>query len=193
MLQQQAYKAVVQALDQEFLSIAEACLVFLPEWKTLPLAGGFKVSQPGGRAQRHEATASEKRGQVRVYAQYVQWAEWCNISLEEWQQHLATAAAHPNHSRGVLGLPAWMQVRNTTVRQHAVLLCRVAGLRAAAAKAPEELGADAWKVDATKEMERILALTEAEVRLECGCIPARFRPKHGFEVDDRPYRSNCCS
>ena len=73
-----------------------------------------------------------------------------------------------------------MHAKNLDTRQHAVLLCRVAGLRAAAAKAPAELGAHAWTVGATEEMERLLALTEAEVREERGRTSARMRDKHGF-------------
>ena len=124
-----------------------------------------------------------------MYARYVQWAERCNISLEEFQNHLATAHSLPLRRRGVLGLPKWIQVHHATVRQHAVLLCRVAGLRAAAARVQEELGAD-WKVDSVKEMDRILALTEVEVQLECGSIPARLRAQQGFHVDDKTHRGN---
>ena len=102
-----------------------------------------------------------------MFMGYAWWAERCGVSLEELQRHLAAAGALPRLRRGKEGLPSWLHARNPTVRQHAVLLCRVAGLRAAAAKAPEGLGAHAWTVGATEGIERILALTEAEVRAEC--------------------------
>ena len=83
-----------------------------------------------------------------------------------------------------------MHAKNLNVRQHAVLLCRVAGLHAAAVKASKELAGHDWTVEAMKEMERILALTQEGVRAECERISARMRAKHGFDVADGTYRSS---
>ena len=196
----------VVAFDEAFCARSATCLAHLldkgwvpeedelgegsvlPDWGMLPAAGGFKVSQLGARGKRHSANASEKQNQARVYARYVQWAEGCCVSQEELQRHLATAGALPRQSRGAVGLPEWMHVKNATVRQHAVLLCRVAGLRAAAAMAPKELGAEALTADAGQELARILDLTEVEVRAECARLPARMQAKHGFDVDNGSYR-----
>ena len=61
--------------------------------------------------RKRRASASDKLGQARVYARYVQWAEGRGVSLEELQRHLATANDLSKHKRGAAGLPAWMIVR----------------------------------------------------------------------------------
>ena len=67
----------VVAYDRAFCARAEACLArllddgwavekdeklsgncSLPDWKELPLAGGFKVARPGGRTNCRRVTAS---------------------------------------------------------------------------------------------------------------------------------------
>ena len=112
----------VVAFDKAFCARAAACLAHvleagwvpekdelgegyvLPEWEKLPVAGGFKVSRPGVRGKQHAATASEKLDQARMYARYVQWAEGCGISQEEFQRHLAIADALPQKKSWCSGL-----------------------------------------------------------------------------------------
>ena len=63
-----------------------------------------------------------------------------------------------------------------TARDHAVLLCRVAGLR----KAANEVGV----LGGHEEMERLLGLHGVQLREECRAVPAHLRRLGGFALED---------
>ena len=77
--------------------------------------------------------------QCREYGQYKNWAlKACGLAEEEFKEHLTKAAGLDHNMFGTGDLPAAFRqcyqhdrIR-ITAREHAVLLCRVAGLRKAA-------------------------------------------------------------
>ena len=92
-------------------------------------------------------------------------------------------------------MPAWarqpklLRRGTATVRQHAVLLCRFAGLRnAAIAEAPSELGGSSFVERAAAEMERLVTLTEREQQERCAAVPAHLQREQGFDVRGGTYR-----
>ena len=111
----------------------------LPKWNEVPNDCRFKIQRPGGRGHQHWATMEEKAAQCREYGQYKSWAlKACGLAEEEFKEHLTKAAGlrHNMFGRGDLLAAFWREYHNAdgnrmTARDHAVLLCRVAGLRKA--------------------------------------------------------------
>ena len=64
-----------------------------------------------------------------------------------------------------------------TPREHAVLLCRVAGLRKAAS------GGEVGGLGGREEMERLLALGGHQLQEECRAIPAHLRKAGSFALE----------
>ena len=173
----------IVSLDSAFKERAAACLRNLGEagwspeqaypgeikamieWDDLPAEGGFKIKQSGARGARCRVRHVDKLEQVQRYSKYVMWAlVACGISEDEWRHLLEAAASVDKNKRGRDGLPAWLQRKNLTQCEHAVLLCRLAGLRKAATiDAPAEVGGSAFDAAAAQELERLLALSSAEV------------------------------
>ncbi len=176
---------LAQILDQrwtpEVVELSEGCS--LPEWVDLPQDGGFIIARVGARNRCGRVTESNKLEQVRAYAKHLPWAEAaCGLSQEEFRQCLTSAAAVQQISRGTDGIPTWMRRIKITVREHAALLCRIAGLRkAAAAEVAAELGA-AFAANAVTELERIMALAAAEVQLECEAVHWTLQGQQGFDL-----------
>ena len=112
----------------------------LPKWNEVPKDCGFKIQRPGGRGHQHYATKEEKTAQCREYGQYKSWAlKACGLAEEEFKEHLTKAAGLGRNMFGRGDLPAAFRRKHghddrtrMTPREHAVLLCRVAGLRKAA-------------------------------------------------------------
>ena len=108
----------------------------LPKWNEVPKDCGFKIQRPGGRGHQHNATKKEKAAQCREYGQYKSWAlKACGLAEEEFKDHLTKAAGLHHNMLGRGDLPAAFQRASDAVmtpREHAVLLCRVAGLGKAA-------------------------------------------------------------
>ena len=128
------------------------------------------------------ASNEDKAAQIRTYTQYRTWAQAsCNVSDGDLRRHLLTAAGLLQGQRGVDGIPKALRAKNVTVRQHAVLLCRVDGLRqAVSADLP---GMPAWLVERAKsELERILSLTVAQLSKERGEVQPSLRSKLGFDL-----------
>ena len=142
------------------------------EWDDLPAEGGFKIQQPGARGARRRVSHADKLEQVQRYSKYVMWAlVACGISEDAWRHLLEAAATIGKHKRGRDGLPVWLQRKNLTQCEYAVLLCRLAGLRKAASiDAPAELGGSAFDAAAAQELERLLALSSAEVIEACSGV-----------------------
>lgn len=161
----------------------------LPKWDDLPKDAGFKIVRVGGAGSQRRVNASEKQEQCRSYAKYLQWAEVaCGVSQQEFEQHLRTAAALGRHSRGVTGLPAWLRRKDLTICAHAVLLCRVAGLRkVATGELPSELEGEAFAANA--ELERLMALGEPEIQAEQDAVRHGLRGQQGFNFSKSSYDS----
>ena len=146
---------------------------------------GFKSARPGGRSHRHSATNEEKAAQCLEYGQYKNWAlKACGLAEEEMKEHLRKAAGlHQNmFGRGDLLAAFWRKHDNDdgnrmTAREHAVLLCRVAGLRKAAS------GGEVGGLGGREEMDRLLALGGDRLQAECRAIPADLRKAGSFAVE----------
>ena len=81
------------------------------------------------------------------------------------------------------GLPAWLQRKNLTQCEHAVLLCRLAGLRKAATiDAPAEMGGSAFDAAAAQELERLVALSSAEVTAACSGVRRELQAEQSFAL-----------
>ena len=107
---------------------------------------------------------------------------------DELQEHLQAASAVPQYSGGQKGLPRWRQ-RKYAVRAHAVLLCRLTGLRKVVMEAPAELGGDAFTARAAEELERTVFLKDNEIQTECAHVHSRLMNKQGFNLQEGSYTS----
>ena len=138
----------ITALDKSFCERIDMCMEHLddadwtpqdvelgPEerlmqWSDVPTAGAFKTIRHGAKGTGGYASAEDRAAQARTYTQYTKWAQAvCNVSELEMRHYLETAAALPRGQRGVEQIPKALRGRNLTVRQHAVLRCRVECLR----------------------------------------------------------------
>ena len=152
--------------DAAFLE-PEACAAAaeaaeVPKWKDVPKFRSFKTERPSRSGKRHRATKEEQGQQCKVYRLYATWARRaCWLSEAMFQEQVSAAHRLPSHQRGTEGLPACLKCWQTTARNHAVLLCRAAGLRKASesCEAVRRLGGRA-------EMDRLLALAPGDLELE---------------------------
>ena len=157
----------------------------LPKWNEVPQDCGFKIQWPGGRRHRHCATKEEKTAQCREYGQYKSWAlKACGLAEEEFKEHLTKAAGLHQDMLGRGDLPEAFRRKHynadgarMTAREHAVLLCRVAGLRKAAS------GGEVGGLGGREEMERLLALGGHQLQEECRAIPAHLRKAGSFALE----------
>ena len=92
----------------------------------------FKILKPGPRKDRNLSGAIEKRQQVHEYARHQKWAVACGLNDDAFQSACTKAHTLKQIKRGIHDLPTWMHIPKATQRQHAILLCRVNGLRLAA-------------------------------------------------------------
>ena len=173
--------------DAGFLEVDEAeDAGALPKWSEVPKECGFKIAQPGERGQRHRATEEEKVAQCRAYGQFENWArKACGLAAEEVKVHLAKAAGLHRDMCGRGDLPQAFRRQHhsvdtgrVTAREHAVLLCRVAGLRKAASSG--EVGC----LGGCEEMERLLSLGGHALQEERRAIPAHLRKAGSFALED---------
>ena len=157
----------------------------LPAWTAVPKECGFKIARPGQRGHQHYATSEDKAAQCREYGRYRQWAwEACGLAEHELKLQLETAAGLDMNSFGKGSLPqAFRRNHNLdgghhmTSRDHAVLLCRVAGLRKAAS------GSEVGGLGGGEEMERLLSLRGHQLQEACQAVPAHLRKPGSFDLD----------
>ena len=149
----------------------------LVAWTDVPTLGGFKTGKVGPRGTNRRASLDDQLHQRNRYHQYKHWAEVaCGVSDAELKGYLATAANLFRHARGLKGLPNTLQHSrhdgDITIATHALLLCRVHGLRRAIMQADvEELGEPVWRLKASTELERLLNLDAKHLRSECEALP----------------------
>ena len=137
-------------------------MVRLTMMRMINKACGFRVEKLGSRGSSHWASKGEQQQQCQEYLLYKTWArEACLLSEAEFQAQLSAAHQLRSNQRGIEGLPACLHCWNTTGPNHAVLLCRAAGLRKAseACDAVRRLGGRA-------EMDWLLALPPSALDLE---------------------------
>ncbi len=193
------------AVDSAFCARAASCLRHLEDeswtpdavelldsdpavaWDDVPTECGFKVARPlrsgGGQAR---ADSERRRQDCVAYAKYRKWArQACGITEAELKEYLKRAQALHRDRRGSEGIPEAFRRRDmknnrVAARAHAVLLCRVGGLRrAAAGDDVAELGEGLHGTCATKEFDRLLALSCGEVEAEFARLPLRMRADLG--------------
>ena len=174
----------------------------LVSWADIPTEGGFRAARRGGPGRR-TAVSDEQKKQDRIcYTRYKKWAlHRCFVGAAELKEHLRTAEAMPENSRGAGGVPKTFQkIRaasdRPTVREHALLLCRVGGLRKAVAhdadpeleRSRDALGGSAHAAAAAKELERLMELGPAELEAERAQIARRMghAGAGGFGLDVHP-------
>ena len=158
----------------------------LPKWNEVLKDCGFKIQRPGGRDHQHCATKEEKTAQCRDHGQYKSWAlKACGLAEEEFKEHLTKATGLHANMLGRGDIPATFRRQHDnadrnrmTAREHAVLLCRVAGLRKAAS------GGEVGGLGGREEMERLLALGGHQLQEECQAIPAPLRKAGSFALED---------
>ena len=143
------------------------CSEEIPRWREVPKSCGFKIERIGGRDNQRWATFEEQMAQCQEYGKYLAWARnKCGLTVEEFHSSLRDADSTAADSRGTAGLPlALRQPRSskwgrTSRRAHAVLLCRVAGLRKAAASGV------VGSLGGSRELERLLALGSQQLQGE---------------------------
>ena len=73
--------------------------------------------------------------------------------------------------RGRDGLPAWLQRKNLTQCEHAVLLCRLA-----------EMGGSVFDAAAAQELERLLALSSTAVTAACSGVRRELHTEQSFAL-----------
>ena len=91
----------------------------------------------------------------------------CGLAEKEWLQALTIACKLGRNERGRSGIPTWMAQKNTTQREHAILLCRVEGLCNAAKSAASACLGGSCSTAAISEMNRLLALDDVGIDEEC--------------------------
>ena len=161
----------------------------ITKWKDLPPhhEGGFKRDQIGGRGKRTRATEADKSEQTNHYDRYRKWAAACGVNGQEWRKHLKNASQLEQHQRGRQGIPPIMRQGNCvgdahlTILEHAVLECRVAGLKKAWLVMGTEIDGKAAtekhendkkeKHGAAAELWKLLSeLTTEDLRTECAAL-----------------------
>lgn len=177
----------IREMDRAFRRRAEVCLkgvaveAWIPEeeewvkdspmidWVDLPVEGGFKVFREGPRGRRtggHGIPHARQVEQVCAYSKYQKWAAIaCGVQEAGWRQCLKAARATHKDNRGAEGIPESLRIiGRATERTHAMMLCRIEGLRnEIATQVPPEISGEAFNASASAELERILALSHAEV------------------------------
>ena len=141
-------------------------------------ACGFRHEQAGGKGDQHWATKGEQQQQCQEYLLYKTWArQACLLSEPEFKAQLSAAHQLRSNQRGIEGLPSCLHCRQTTGRNHAVLLCRAAGLRKAseACKAMRRLGGRA-------EMDRLLALPASALESERLAVSSTLRREPAVQL-----------
>ena len=144
------------------------------------------------KGARGEVQCSSKQGREQEaleYMKYVTWAkEVCGVTQIAFRDFLRVADELPRQKRGRDEVPQWAHKQNASVREHAVLLCRVAGLRQAAiADTPAELGGASFASCAALEMDRLLTLTRRQAQEEQEAVPEHLRRKQGFDLRGNDY------
>ena len=190
---------VTQAV-QYFRALAVVCLdktstpqrdaigigVGLVAWEDVPRACGFNISRPGGRGRQRPVSVEEKLEQQREYTAHQLWAATCGEDAAEWGKLVEQAGALRQKRLDREALPPCIcpaETACTTHRQHAVLMCRVAGLMRAAKEAGRKLGGDVWAAAAGDEMSVILELTQEPLRERREAVPAVWRRSEGLALD----------
>ena len=105
-------------------------------WPDVPAEGGFRVQRITVNGKQRTATAQERKQQCDTYESFRCWVEGkCGVDESELRECLQEAANLHFNRRGFLDLPMLFRLQYgehyLTVREHAVLLCRVRGLRSA--------------------------------------------------------------
>ena len=107
----------------------------------------------------------------------------CGVGEGRFRECLDAAAEMAQQCRGKEDLPKLFHRKNSTVRDHVVMQCRVVGLRRCiAATMLPELGGDAWVHRATAELERLLALTPVQAAKACEDLPLGLRGEAGYKA-----------
>ena len=158
----------------------------LPAWSAVPKECGFKITRPGQRGHLHYATKEDKAAQCREYGRYKQWAcEACGLAEHELKEQLEKASGLHQDRLGKDGLPKAFQRHphagyhgpRLKARDHAVLLCCVAGLRKAAS------GSEVGSLGGLDEMDRLLSLNAHQLQEACRAVPAHLRKNGSFAVE----------
>jgi len=182
---------VTQAV-QQFKLLAVACLDQMsaldrvevgPEdtlvaWADVPRACSFQIARPGGRGHQRHISAEEKLEQQRVYTAHQLWAATCGVDALAWRELVQQAGSLQRKRLGSEGLPPCLRPAGphcTTHRQHAILMCRVAGLVRAAKEAGRVLGGDVCAASAGDEMTALLEVTRDSLQGRCEALPTSWR------------------
>ena len=102
---------------------------------------------------------------MREYSKYQKWAALaCGVPEAGWRQCLEVASVKHKDKRRPEGIPECLRLRErATVRTHAMTLCRMKGLLYAVTEVPPEISSESFNARAYTELQRILALSPAEV------------------------------
>ena len=149
------------------------------------------MARPGGRGGlQHAASAAEREAQVTNYVQHTLWVErQFGLPGEAFKKHLENASSIARTLRGFSDIPQCLHMKNATVREHALLLCRVDGLRKAAAAisnavVSDKPGSDDADSDASnkdmQELSRLECLSAARIKDELRCVPTAWRKELGL-------------
>ena len=143
---------------------------------------------PRGKSQRvHHKRRVE---QVHEYSKYQKWAELaCGVPEAGWRQCLEVASATHKDKVRPEGIPECLRRRErATVRTHAITLCRIKGLLNAVAEIPPEISSESFNAQASTEVQRILALSQAEVDEECSRVPVGLTAACSFDLQRKSYK-----
>ncbi len=153
--------------------------VSIPAWEELPREGGIRLVRAGERGSQKHVTITDQVQLRTSYAKYLRWAYVaCGVDAAGLHVFLKQADACAKKDRGRHGLPGALQHRDTsrraTVQEHALLLCRVSGLRRAATQAASCLGGEEYGGRAALELARLLDLDPKALRKESERHHVRF-------------------
>ena len=156
------------------------------DWAAIPTACGFKVERPGGRANQHHATKTERRDMAISYTKFAKWAAGCgcdDASLQELLESCALQKKRPSLLRCFQGsVRSGPHSSVNSQQDSAILRCRLEGLRKAASAAGRVLGGDEGEAAASREIDRLLALNAAELSTALEDIPTAWKTETGLRL-----------
>ena len=147
----------------------------LPKWCHVPKYCRFRTEKLGAGGGRRP-TEEEKRKQCREYVKFRNWAlQVCGLTEPELEALLKSADFTPQDQLGAANLPLATRRphrvggERLSRRNHAALLCRVAGLLKAAARVGVE------GLGGPEAMQRLLSLDSGQLQAECAAVPYHSR------------------
>ena len=152
----------------------------LTPWTEIPIACGFRVTQPICNGRQRRTTATDRVAQQQAYAKCTQWASLCGLIETEFKDKLEGVPGDQKQ-RGTEGIAACLQQKNGTQWGHVKLKCVETAIRKAAQVAAKEVGSQELATKAREEISEWLSSENARLS-RLATLPKQWRGKQGVNL-----------